>query len=598
MKSFIFISAILKAAEVVSARDLVAMEAPADTWCVTYLSTYIAAVTNQGNEAPSAQNSGRLPFQPSLRPTFARNTSISVTRSALSTDIGPESSLFTSDVISTADTPPFDSESSDSDVDPTAVQSSSATLTVTDSLSTVATPTTDTAATSTPTDIIEPAGRNVIFLIQTTSNQKRSFYKRANNEFVGDSNPQVCTFADTFNLVEGEGQLFASGFPIYYSGEDYKELSSQGRPPSGSVTSGFTDTGGSLAFRNPELPSGEAGFCQDADGQVYITFTTGPSGCTPVSLGIYNVEQCQNGKLVGVDELTSSGPGTVTATAERSLSTESTSGELTESTGFVPSESNSSASQTSEFEVSVTVSESSTLGRSDTSSEETSASTVTEDVETLSSVSGTSGDPDSQPPTASTSQLVTETSDLLDSTTTYNDGIGISTTSIVGSQTETTETTGVDTLSTEVVNDVDTTTTGTTDTTTTNADTTTLPENPTTTEAKTTTEEITTTAEPTTTTAPPPEPTPQFACGNDGFTTTYTYNGVTFNLGCGRLASYSPLDDARTASYGECLRRCALNSACNGIIWDPAVSFCALASLVNDVGPYPAYDIAQVASRS
>jgi hypothetical protein len=56
----------------------------------------------------------------------------------------------------------------------------------------------------------------------------------------------------------------------------------------GSVTSGFTDSRGTLAFRNSELPNGEAGFCQDADDQVYITFTTGPSGCTSVSLGIYN----------------------------------------------------------------------------------------------------------------------------------------------------------------------------------------------------------------------------------------------------------------------------------------------------------------------
>jgi len=195
------------------------------------------------------------------------------------TDIGPDSALFTSDVINTADTSLVNSESSDSDVDPTAVQSTSAILTLT-------TPTTDVEATSTSTDIIEPAGRDVIFLIQTGVNEKRSFYRRANNEFVGDNNPEVCTFAATFNLAEG--QLFTSGLPIYYSGEDYKELSSQGRPPRGSVTSGFTDTGGTLAFRNSELPNGEAGFCQAADGQVYITFTTGPSGCTPVSLGIYN----------------------------------------------------------------------------------------------------------------------------------------------------------------------------------------------------------------------------------------------------------------------------------------------------------------------
>jgi len=84
MKSFIFVAAVLKAAAFVSANDLAAMDAPADTWCITYLSTYIAAVTNQGDLSPSAQNSGRLPFAPSIRPTFARNTSVSITRSAMS----------------------------------------------------------------------------------------------------------------------------------------------------------------------------------------------------------------------------------------------------------------------------------------------------------------------------------------------------------------------------------------------------------------------------------------------------------------------------------------------------------------------------------
>ncbi|RFN44413.1 hypothetical protein FIE12Z_11349 [Fusarium flagelliforme] len=583
MKSFIFLAAVLKAAE------------PDD-------------------EVLSAQNSGRLPFAPSFRPTFARNTSVSITRSAMSTDIGPDSALFTSDVINTADTSLVNSESSDSDVDPTAVQSSSAILTFTGGVSTVVTATTDAEATSTSTDIIEPAGREVIFLIQTGVNEKRSFYKRANNEFVGDNSPEVCTFAATFNLAEDEGQLFASGLPIYYSGEDYKELSPQGRPPSGSITSGFTDTGGSLAFRNSELPNGEAGFCQDADGQVYITFTSGPSGCTPVSLGIYNVELCQDGRLIGLDDSTSTGSVTVTATADNSLSTQSTFGDLPESTSLVPSESTISASQTSEFETSVT--ESFAQGPDDTSSQETSASTATDDIETLSSVSTTSGAPASDPLTASTSQLATETSELLDPTATSNDGTGLSTTSVVESQAttgierfdtettittslskitiipETTKTTGVDTSTTEVVEDVNTTATDTTDTTTTaegdtssieavsdidtttadtmdtttaNDDTTTLPENPTTTEAETTTAEITTTAEPTTTTAAAPEPTPQFACGDAGYTTTYTYNGVTFNLLCGRSSSFNILTYVRQ---------------------------------VTDRGSNNQYDIAQVASRS
>ncbi|KAJ4026244.1 hypothetical protein NW752_001183 [Fusarium irregulare] len=685
MKALIFIGTVLRAAQLVSANALAAMEASADTWCVTYLSTYIAAVTNQGDlsptdrpgiELPSAQNSGRLPFAPSLRPTFARNTSTSITRSAMSADIGPDSALFTSDVINTADTSPINSKSSDLDVDPTAVQESSSISTISDGLSAAVTLTTDAEATPTSTDIIEPAGRNVIFLIQSGVNEKRSFYKRANNEFVGEDNPDVCTFAATFNLAEDEGQLFASGLPIFYAGEDFKELSPQGSPPSGSVTSGFTDAGGSLAFQNGELPNGEAGFCQDVDGQVYITFTTGPSGCTPVSLGIYNVEQCQNGRLVGLDELMSSVPGTGTATVEESFSTQSTFGELPESTGLVPSESIISASQTSELEASLTpssyVTDSSTQESDDTTSQETSASTVREDVETLSTVSITSGDPASEPPIASTSETATETSDLLESTVTSNDGSGPSTTSGVESQatteiqtsdtetatmtsvsettviSETTETTGVDTSSTEIGSDIDTTTadamdtttttgttaitdttatteggtsgteavseidttattgiTATTDTTTTTEGdasstevtsdihtTTTLPENPTTTEAETTTAEITTTAEPTTTTTAAPEP--QLPCR--GLGNPYTYRGVTFDLRCGRIWSYTKIDSFETESFNECLRRCALIRGCNAVAWDWPV--CGIGSEVTDRGANPNYDHAQVISRA
>jgi hypothetical protein len=41
-------------------------------------------------------------------------------------------------------------------------------------------------------------------------------------------------------------------------------------------------------FRNSGLPNGDAGFCQVSDGQVYITFTTGPPGCVPVNLAVYD----------------------------------------------------------------------------------------------------------------------------------------------------------------------------------------------------------------------------------------------------------------------------------------------------------------------
>ena len=84
------------------------------------------------------------------------------------------------------------------------------------------------------------------------------------------------------------------------------------------------------------------------------------------------VEQCQNGRLVGLDESTSSVPVTVTATAEETLFTQSTSGEVPESTGLVPSESAISASETSVSEASTAPStdftESSTQAPDDASS--------------------------------------------------------------------------------------------------------------------------------------------------------------------------------------------------------------------------------------
>ncbi|KAL6915424.1 hypothetical protein FSST1_006919 [Fusarium sambucinum] len=666
MKAFILIAALLTAAEAVLANDLVAVEAPADTWCITYESTYLATVTNKGdllpsdesgNDEPDAQNSGRLPFAPSIHPTFRRNTSISVTRSAMSTDIqdtlSPERSLSTLEVINTVDTSAVNTESSDSDANPTAAQSTHGVSTLTDGLSTMSTSTVDTEATSTSTDIIEPAGRNVIFLIQTTDNEKRAIRSRAISGFIGINNPSVCTFAATFNLTEA--QLFADGVPLYYFGEDYKDLSTQGRPPRGSITSGFADSGSTLTFRNSDLPRGEAGFCQDAEGQVYITFTTGPSGCVPVNLAVYNVDQCQNGRLIGLDELTSSVSGTAITTADQSLSTPSTFVELPESTDLAPSQSIIPSSQTSELEESTTnlshVTESSTQETED----QTSTLAFVEDLETLSSVLTTSGDSASDPTAASTPPLSSETSDLLDSTATSSDGTGLLTTSGVESQIttgietshiettiktsvsetpfilETTEatTTEDDTSGTEIVSDVDTTaSTDTTDTTTTNSDaitdpedsttmeaetitaetttsaeTTTAetaiePEDLTTTEAETTTAEITTTAELTTTTEAAPEPEPQFACGDPGYTTTYTYNSVTFDLQCERGWSYFPLENGNAASFGECLRFCALNTNCNGIVWIRASLDCILSSGVTARESDSRWDVAPVASRS
>ncbi|QKD55258.2 uncharacterized protein FOBCDRAFT_320111, partial [Fusarium oxysporum Fo47] len=162
----------------------------------------------------------------------------------------------------------------------------------------------------TSTGVVEPPGRSVIFLVQAPSNQKRDIKKREIGGFVGADNPDVCTFALTFNLAEG--QLFVNGLPTSYVGEDYKALGVQDEDSfvQGSITKTFGTTGRTLFFKNSGLPNGEAGFCQDSSGQVYITFSASPPGCVPVTLGVYDVTQCQNSQLVGFETSTSALPVT------------------------------------------------------------------------------------------------------------------------------------------------------------------------------------------------------------------------------------------------------------------------------------------------
>ncbi|KAF4989601.1 hypothetical protein FGRMN_9008 [Fusarium graminum] len=301
MKTLIFAVALLGVTGLCSANDQGEMEM--DTWCVTYVSTYLAPAANQGDgptnepgERPTGQESGRLPFVPSIRPTFAKNTS-SVTPTTFSglSAIGSDSStlgvqssslsLIGSD-LSTSETQKDVSTSQE-------LSSDAPTSNVESAISTSLAPTSS--------GIIEPQGRSIIFQVSVPNDNKRNINKRAAGGFVGNDNPGSCTFAAVFNLAEG--QLFESGVPIYYaSGDDYKELSGQDDPPQAAIKTTFAAGGNGLVFTNPGLPNGEAGFCQGPDGRVYITFTSGPPGCLVVNLAAYEATQCQNGRLVGVDE--------------------------------------------------------------------------------------------------------------------------------------------------------------------------------------------------------------------------------------------------------------------------------------------------------
>ncbi|CEI70618.1 hypothetical protein FVEN_g892 [Fusarium venenatum] len=158
---------------------------------------------------------------------------------------------------------------------------------------------------SSPTDdtiappALSPRGKRVIFLVTPFG----ELTKRDVGSFVGKDNPDVCTFATVYVL--GQGRLFEGNFPISYSGEDFQQLHSSTSPGADSITTTFGSEGGVLGFSNPSLPGGRASFCQTpSDGQVYITYNSKPSGCVFITLNIYEVERCINGKIDGLETTT------------------------------------------------------------------------------------------------------------------------------------------------------------------------------------------------------------------------------------------------------------------------------------------------------
>lgn len=150
--------------------------------------------------------------------------------------------------------------------------------------------TTITAVIPTSSGAIEPQGQAIILAVNLQNdNQRRSIHKRTLGGFVGLNDPNVCTFASTFNFAED--QLFVGGLPIFYSpGDTNKELIGEDNRPGDAVTRGFTIAGGALGFRNTNLPGGAASFCQTGDGRVFIVFIDGPPECVPVVLLVYSGE--------------------------------------------------------------------------------------------------------------------------------------------------------------------------------------------------------------------------------------------------------------------------------------------------------------------
>ncbi|ENH64907.1 hypothetical protein FOC1_g10005676 [Fusarium oxysporum f. sp. cubense race 1] len=254
--AFALLSGIVSGAAAVDARDVQYADQDPATWCVTYLSTYLAPVSIATDLPRPAENT---------------------------TDVG---------LIST-------STAQDPDLASSAASSASTSA------------------------MLEPIGQRIILLVSPSGGNT----KRDLGGFVGDGNPDICTFAAVFTL--GNGRLFESGVPVSYLGNGYQKLQALYSSGDNAISTTFSSEGGLLRFQNPSLPNGGASFCQTpADGQVYMTFASKPSGCVPVSLNVYRVEQCIDGRLNGL------GPTTTSAKTDKTIPTLSTDEASAETSGI------------------------------------------------------------------------------------------------------------------------------------------------------------------------------------------------------------------------------------------------------------------------
>ncbi|KAG7409611.1 hypothetical protein Forpe1208_v011246 [Fusarium oxysporum f. sp. rapae] len=267
MKHQVFIATFLTAFHNVAGKQLAPVKL--ETWCITYVSTYFVPLHASSNLTEIGEATKYTGLAPTLDATTAENASSIANQLDSSAS---ETQL--------ADVEPTEPQS---DTDTTAEATDDTIIAPTTIVEADLTSTSKTAPAS--SSFNDPAGQSIIFLISILDNDKRDLGKRATGGFVGNENPGVCTFAAVFTL--SDDLLLENGVPIYYSGEEYKELSGQRQPPRDAVTRTFSTSGGGLQFANAKLPGGQAGFCQDSSGKVYITFSSGPPGCVPVDLLVY-----------------------------------------------------------------------------------------------------------------------------------------------------------------------------------------------------------------------------------------------------------------------------------------------------------------------
>ncbi|KAM0077211.1 hypothetical protein ACKRZS_010672 [Fusarium odoratissimum] len=415
MKHQVFIATFLAAFNNAAAKQLAPVKL--ETWCITYVSAYLVPLQASSNLTEIGEATKYSSLAPTLDVTAADNASSVTTQ--ISTEDTSSSAFETQLVDDQSTEPQSGTESTDGT---TIVPISSVEARLTSSSNTA----------SASSIVTEPAGRSIIFLISLPENDKRDLSRRATGGFVGNENPGVCTFAAVFTL--SDDQLLEDGIPIYYAGEEFKELSGQGQAPSDAVTKTFLSSGGGLQFTNAKLPGGQAGFCQDSSGKVYITFSSGPPGCVPVDLSVYGVEQCQNGRLVGLDtsrtissDLTESTQD-VTSIEETPVQSQTPSASSANSTSVEASTSSSSSTIGSADTATVASATmtSSSHGLSTTTTVSPLLSSLDTSVSSAADSSGVEGVQSSSvseegfPETASTSDAAS--SDVNSDTVTYSDG--------------------------------------------------------------------------------------------------------------------------------------------------------------------------------
>ena len=267
--------------------DYKAVLGPA-TYCITYESTYLAPISIGANssdaDASATDEPGFLPSGSASLPLFEPTQEALTTGATVNTE---DSAVNTEDPAINTEDPAINTEESTGITATLPVDTDQPTVTTIGPEDTEEpSPPTESAATQ---PAFEPTGQRVILLVQPAG----ELTKRDVGGFVGNGNPDVCTFASTYTL--GKDQLFVGSFPISYSGEEFQSLDSVSAPPEGAITRTFSSEGGILSFANRGLPGGRASFCQDPlDGQVYITYRSKPPGCVFITLSVYGGEYCSS----------------------------------------------------------------------------------------------------------------------------------------------------------------------------------------------------------------------------------------------------------------------------------------------------------------